>query len=82
MFLHWWVPVLLMMASVLDMVRSLMGRRRGRRRRWLMRYTDVRWMVRLRWGMGMRRRVQVGRTRVGMRRWRMILARRWGRMLS
>ena len=67
MFLHWWVPLRLMVASVIDV-----GWPR-RRMRWMY---DMSRRVRVR-----RRMVTVGRTRVGMRRRRLILARRRRGML-
>lgn len=61
MFLHGWIAVRFMVASVIDMVLSWM---------WWRRYDDVgrrvRRMVRI-WGRR-RRRVMFGRTRVGIRR--------------
>lgn len=69
MFLHGRISVRLMMASVVDMVRALMGRGRWR--------DDVR---RRRRRVSKRKRMVLGRTRVGMRR-RLILARRRGWMV-
>jgi hypothetical protein len=75
MFLHGWVSVRLMVASVIEVVRS-------RRMRWRRRYDEMGRRMRLRMTMG--RRVKFGRTRVGVRRRSrrmMILTRRRGRMV-
>lgn len=67
MFLHWWISVRLMVASVVDMVWCWRWRR----------YNDVRGRVRRR--VRIRRRVMFGRTRVGIRR--LIWTWRRGRMV-
>jgi YD repeat-containing protein len=56
MFLHLWVSVRLMVASVIKVVRS-------RRMRWRRRYDEMGRRMRQRMTMG--RRVKFGRTRVG-----------------